>query len=434
MKPFSIYLHIPFCSHKCPYCDFNTYAVTVVPEKDYVGALLAELDYRASLPEWNSRPVQTIYFGGGTPSLFGPQSIVKILEAISERFSYLPGLEVSIEANPGAVHGDDLSGYLAAGINRISFGAQSLNTHTLKTLGRTHAPEDVDNAMMNARRAGFDNINLDLMYGVPGQTITDLEADLAAMVELRPDHISPYGLTIEKGTPFYRGYKRGVLAPPDEETGALMMDKLGSILGGASYIHYEISNFALEDRQARHNLAYWNGDDYLGLGAGAHSFIARHKFSPAADASFMARFRASEKTAALRWSNFALPSKYMKEVTGRGQASSWQDELDLKDLIFEYFFLGLRKIAGVSISEFKNKFGLEVVQCYPSLIRVLTGQGLIKLKDDMLTLTPRGLLLADSVIENFSSPPALDKLELMGQVGSAQLEDASNDLPSAANG
>lgn len=382
---FSLYLHFPYCLHKCPYCDFNTYAVSTFPEKDYVAALLSELDYRATLPEWKGRLVATIYFGGGTPSLLSPYSIRRVISHITRLFPVAELAEVSLEANPGTVSPDSLHALREAGVNRLSLGAQSFNSATLKTLGRIHSAAQTEAAVQGARGAGFTNISLDLMYGVPGQSFPDLVNDLRAALQLNPVHISAYGLTIEKGTPFYQSYKKGTLVLPKESTVVTMMEEINTALPARGFARYEISNFAKPGKQARHNLAYWNGDDYLGLGAGAHSFNA-----------------SLGTPGGTRWSNFAQPNKYMDEAVTRGYAEGWRDTLTAKDAIFEFFFLGLRKIEGVSASAFAARFGQSIEATFPGLCAVLLEGKLIKENGDYIALSERGLMLADSVIENFS--------------------------------
>lgn len=393
MIPFSVYLHIPYCLHKCPYCDFNTYAVSSFPERDYVAALMAELDYRMSLPEWKGRKVRTIYFGGGTPSLFSPDSIATIISTIKKLCGFTTAdIEISLEANPGSVEAEKFLGYWKAGVNRLSFGAQSFSLSTLQKLGRLHTPDQVAAAVAAAKSAGFKNLSLDLMFGVPDQTLADVRSDLQQVVRLDPSHVSVYGLTIEKGTPFYQSYKRGDFSLPDEDALIAMTEEINSFLASCGYQRYEISNYALQGRAARHNLAYWNAEDYLGLGAGAHSYTSLYD---------------SAEAKGVRWSNFALPKKYITEASAHGRADSWQETLEKAGLIFEFFFLGLRKIEGVRFSVFESRFGASIFRYYPTLMKVLVSQKLLQINDDFLSLTPQGLLLADSVIENFSQIESL---------------------------
>ncbi|MBX7138063.1 MAG: radical SAM family heme chaperone HemW [Oligoflexia bacterium] len=394
MTGISIYIHIPFCLHKCPYCDFNTYALATFPEREYTAAILSELDYRATLAEWRGREVQTIYFGGGTPSIFEARSIARILQSISRLFPVSNRAEISLEANPGTIDTELLGELREAGINRLSIGAQSFSRELLKVLGRMHSPEQIEAAVLSARTVGFSNVSLDLIYGVPGQSPEQWEAELGAAALLKVDHISAYGLTIEKGTPFYQSYRRGLLRLPPEDAVVSMMELANSTLPELGYKHYEISNFAREGFEARHNLAYWNGADYLGIGAGAHSFVRCEP--PFGDNHGM------------RWSNFALPNKYIKEVSSHGQAEGWRDTLSKSDAIFEFFFLGLRRIEGVKDSEFKAKFNLEIKQSYPFIIDMLMEQGLVEFESGNLRLSDKGILLADSVIEHFVTEPSAE--------------------------
>ncbi len=384
---FSLYLHIPFCYHKCPYCDFNTYAVSNIPEKDYVQALLSEIDYMSSKDEWRGREVRTIFFGGGTPSLFAASSIQKIISAIGRLFPLSDNIEISLEANPGTTSSENLAGYKECGVNRLSFGAQSFKIETLKKLGRMHTPDQVVSSVENARAAGFSNLNLDIIYGIEDQSLSDLLYDLKAALELTPEHISAYGLTIEKGTPFFQSYKKGLMKLPDENLLLEMMKVIQVTLRQNDFKHYEISNYCKSKKEALHNMAYWDGDDYLGVGAGAHSFYLNKSDSNNIKGS--------------RWSNYALPDKYIKTANALGNAASWTDSVGLKSLIFEFFFLGLRKIDGISKKEFTEKFSLSVDEIYNIAIAMLSEQGLIINETDNLRLSENGIFLADSVIESF---------------------------------
>ena len=390
MNPFSIYVHIPFCLQRCPYCDFNTYALTSIPERQYIPALQAELDLRASQPGWKDREVQSVYFGGGTPSLLPANAIQTVLKTIRGLFPWYRQAEVSIEANPGTIDGDRVRGYREAGVNRISIGGQSFDPLLLKTLGRIHSAEQTEAAVESARHAGFTNISLDIMYGIPGESLEQLARDLKEAVRLDPRHVSAYGLTVEKGTPFYSRYSRGKLKLPDEETVLAMMRETKSFLAACGYRRYEISNFSEPGHEARHNLVYWGGGDYLGIGAGAHSLLVE--------------YQGERRRSGRRWANFPLPNAYMSHASAHGQAESWRDTLTEKDLMFEYFFLGLRKAEGVSLAQFERFFGQKADNLYGAVMQVLVEQGLITREDDRAALTDRGVELADSVIENFISP------------------------------
>lgn len=384
--PFSLYIHIPFCGQRCPYCDFNTYVEAQIPETEYTEALLREVAQRSELPAWKGRPMQSIFFGGGTPSLFSAESIGRVIASAQQIFPSPPEIEISIEANPGTVSERSFCELRAAGVKRISLGAQTFNRSALRQLGRAHSVDDTINAFAQARSAGIPNINLDLIYALPEQSLTDFEQDLQTITDLHPEHISAYQLTIEKGTPFSFRYQQGDLKLPPEDDSIAMMALLERFLGERGFLQYEISNFARQDYHCRHNQAYWDGDDYLGLGAGAHSYSSREG-------------RGSGR----RWSNFALPREYMQQTFKSGTAESWSDTLSSDALKFEFFFLGLRRIAGVSISAFREKFTGELIEEYHQALTTLTAQGLLVMQGDLIFLSERGRLLSDSVFEHFIS-------------------------------
>lgn len=389
--PFSLYVHIPYCSRRCPYCDFNTYVEARIPEREYTDALIAELSFRVSQPEWQGRTLKTIFFGGGTPSIFHPSSIDYFISKACLMLPIDERAEISLEVNPGSVVRENLIGFRDAGINRLSFGAQSFTPHTLHSLGREHSVDDIVKAVTLSRSIGFDNISLDLMYGAPRQTLAEFKHDLREAQRLDPTHISAYGLTIEKGTPFYHRFKGGLLKLPGEGSVLRMIEELNAFLGFHGFTRYEISNYAKKSFEARHNLTYWNGEDYLGLGAGAHSFVSSQ---PVQDLY------------GKRWANFALPQSYIEAATRNGTAESWNEYLTRDSAMFEFFFLGLRKLAGVSVSEFQSRFGVSLEQLYRGAVQVLTAEELLAREGDFLRLTERGLLVSDSVIENFTTPEA----------------------------
>ena len=412
MRPFSIYVHIPFCRRRCPYCDFNTYAVSTIPEKEYIGALLAEIDYRAALKCWHGRLLRSIYFGGGTPSLFSPFSIRKIIDAITSRFPVADDIEITLEANPGSTGAENLAALRRAGVNRLSLGAQTFQEDLLRRLGRLHNVDQIDAVVSSARAAEFANVSLDLIYGIPGQTLEQVKADIARLILLRPEHVSAYGLTVEKGTPFYVEYRKGQLTLPDEELVMAMMKEVDRGLRQAGFERYEISNFSRPGREARHNLVYWEGGDYIGVGAGAHSFVAEYEGE--------LRLKGN------RWANFALPEKYIQHCTAFGHAESWKEDLFPPDLMFEYFFLGLRKIRGVSCAEFGRLFGSSVEQVYPEVLQILFDENLLRRDGDYLRLTEQGLLLADSVIENFVLEDDRSLVHPTRAVTEIRINDAAN--------
>ncbi|MCG8124589.1 MAG: radical SAM family heme chaperone HemW, partial [Candidatus Thiodiazotropha taylori] len=267
--PLSLYIHIPWCVRKCPYCDFNSHAVKQgLPEQAYVDALLNDLSLDSKLID--GRQLSSIFIGGGTPSLFSSTAVARLLEGIERRFAFAESMEITLEANPGAVEAGSFAGYRQAGVNRLSLGFQSLQTSMLQALGRIHSPQEARDAFAQARKAGFDNINIDLMFGLPEQTLAMAEVDLAAAIELDSEHLSYYQLTLEPNTPFHHAPP----AVPDDEQLWQMQQQGMDLLANAGYSHYEVSAYARQGRECRHNMNYWRFGDYLGIGAGAHAKLS----------------------------------------------------------------------------------------------------------------------------------------------------------------
>lgn len=380
--PFSLYVHIPYCHSKCPYCDFNSHAATRWPEGEYVKALIAELELYATHPEWHG-PIQTIFFGGGTPSLFAPESIASVLESANRlwptRSTDPP--EITLEANPGTVTLDKLTGFRHAGINRISFGVQSFHAQHLATLGRMHSSAEAIAAIEGARTAGFDDLNFDLIFAVPGQTLIEWETDVRTAVALAPDHLSAYNLTFEEGTAFHAMRAKGQLLQAPEEIEVAMFTHTHELLGAAGYRAYEISNYAQPGRECRHNLNYWRGGAYLGIGAGAHSFSR----SPAPGR---------------RWSNEKGPAAYISAIQHNRHARVWSEQLAEVQARGEFVFLNLRLRDGFDQRDFCGRFGVDFLTAFPHAA-TLQHDGLLTATDDRWHLSPRGLLLADSVFATF---------------------------------
>ncbi|NMC61906.1 MAG: radical SAM family heme chaperone HemW [SAR324 cluster bacterium] len=387
-KAFSVYIHIPFCKRKCPYCDFNVHVMRPVPESTYLEALLKEINNKSEEAEWGQRHIQSIYFGGGTPSLMSADFYSRVLEQLRWAFPWIAGLEICMEANPEELPLSYLEDLKKIGLNRLSLGVQSFFETSLKVLGRRHTPVEVSQSFQAARSAGFNNINLDLIYGNPGQTFEEWASDLNQGLLLQPEHFSLYGLGIEHGTPFYRDLKNGWLNLPPEEEAAAMMELGRELLSSKGYVHYEISNYAKPGKESKHNLAYWNGDDYLGFGAGAHSFIRQ---CPGSKGIF-----------GERWSNYTEPLKYISSIINNGQALCWKEKLDESSARFEFFFLGLRKMRGVACEDYQMLFNRDLQKDYgPLLERLKTGE-LIKGEGGRICLSNTGVLLADSVISEFA--------------------------------
>lgn len=392
-EPFSLYVHVPFCANKCPYCDFNTYAVGPrVPEREYLAALAAELTCRAAEPCWQERTIQTVFFGGGSPSLFSSSGLTEFLRTVRSLFPVYPTAEVSIEVNPRDASLSWFSEIHEAGINRISIGAQSLHNDLLQKLGRTHSATDITKTIQDSRTAGFSNVSIDLMFGIPGQTEELFEHDLREAIAHQTNHLSLYGLTIEPGTPFFQSMKRGILQLPQEETTLEMMALAERILPDAGFERYEISNYARPNFEARHNIAYWTRRDYLGIGAGAHSFCATREGASSPTPTF-----------GRRWSNIAHFTSYRERIAASGKAESWEETLTKENDIFEHLLLGLRMTSGIDASEWPQRYGITLEERYGSLLPILVREGLMLWKKDQATvsMTPAGFRVFDSIIEQF---------------------------------
>lgn len=384
MTPFSLYLHIPYCQAKCPYCDFNSYAATQWPEERYTAALIRELEHYAATPDFRSRSLQTVFFGGGTPSLFAADSIRRVLEQIRHWWPLSDDVEITLEANPGTVAADRLAGMRAAGINRVSFGVQSFWPHHLQTLGRIHSSEEAVDAIRTARKVGFERRNLDLIYALPNQTLEEWAADLTRACELRPEHISAYNLTYEEGTAFHEWRSQGRLRQQAEEIELAMFEMTQRHLSDAGYQQYEISNYSRPGEQSRHNLNYWRAGDYLGVGAGAHSFAQR------SDSAGSGR----------RWSNVKAPTLYLDKVEGGGAAVAAHEEIAPPQARGEFVFLNLRCLDGFAEEAFRARFNVSFVEAFPHAT-TLKDDGLLDHEGGQWRLSARGLVLADTVFATF---------------------------------
>ncbi|HEC15028.1 MAG TPA: oxygen-independent coproporphyrinogen III oxidase-like protein [Sedimenticola sp.] len=332
--PLSLYIHIPWCIRKCPYCDFNSRAIKGDPDENAcVDALLADLD--TELPQVRGRTLHSVFIGGGTPSLLSGAAVERLLAGVRQRMPCPSGMEITLEANPGALASERFGPYRAAGINRLSIGVQSFDAGCLQRLGRIHGPGEAIAAVEAARAAGFDNINLDLMFGLPGQGLDQARMDLDTAAGLGPAHISYYQLTLEPGTPFFR-------SPPPlpAEEGIWEMQRQGRIfLQKNGYAQYEVSAYARPGRQCRHNLNYWTFGDYLGIGAGAHGKISD------ASGRIMRRWKV------------AAPEAYLK-AAGTGKALAGQRRLTHEDIVLEFMMNALRLHQGFSRSLFEARTGL----------------------------------------------------------------------------
>ena len=379
---FSLYLHIPYCQAKCPYCDFNSHAASAWPEEDYTRALVAELHRRADEDPFRGDSIRTIFVGGGTPSLFQPSSIETILEAAQRTFGIEQDAEITLEANPGTVDIEKLSGFRAAGVNRLSFGAQSFNDATLKFLGRIHNADETRAAARMAHRAGFSRLNLDLIFAVPGQTRADILRDIAEASALGPDHISAYNLTFEEGTVFFTEMRHGKIRPLENDEQAEMYAAVREELPRRGYAMYEISNYAQPSRECRHNLTYWHNETYLGIGAGAHSF---------------ARLDAGGR----RWWNERNPTRYIALANENGIAETGSEVAEPRAAMGEYVFLNLRLREGFTLEDFRSRFGVGFDATFGERAARLFEGELLENRAGRICLTDRGLELADSVFAEF---------------------------------
>lgn len=334
--PLSLYVHLPWCVRKCPYCDFNSHAAKgALPFEEYVDALVRDLDH--DLPLVWGRVVNSVFFGGGTPSLFPPEAIDRFLQAASARLRFAPGLEITLETNPGTAEHGRFDRYLAAGVNRLSFGIQSFDDAALQRLGRIHDSAEAERAVKLAQDAGYDNINLDLMYALPQQTLAQAENDLLRAFALEPTHVSHYQLTLEPNTVFYARPPKGI---PDDDSAWDMQEHCQRLLAEAGYAQYEVSAYARPDRQCAHNLNYWRFGDYLGIGAGAHG-----KITSGAGQHVLRRWKHKH------------PQTYMAQAGG--EAAIGGDEIvPAERLPFEYMLNLLRLHEGFSVADFSARTGL----------------------------------------------------------------------------
>jgi putative oxygen-independent coproporphyrinogen III oxidase len=390
LPPLTLYIHIPWCVRKCPYCDFNSHEVKeAVPEQAYVEALIADLEQ--DLPLVWGRAVEAIFLGGGTPSLFSPASIDQLLGAVRARVPLRPDAEISLEANPGTVDQERFAGFRAAGVNRLSLGIQSFRSGLLKAIGRIHDDRQAIAAVRAAQDAGFDNLNLDLMFGLPGQNIEAALADLRAAIALQPAHISWYELTLEPNTWFYRH-------PParaDEDTLWDMQQAGAALLHEAGYERYEVSAYARPGRQCRHNLNYWRFGDYLGIGAGAHA-----KLTDAA------------RQTVTRYAKTRHPRNYLETVRRRERLDS-VTPLTAADAVLEFAMNALRLDAGFTASGFHSATGLPISAAARPLGEAIA-RGLIEREGEVIRCTATGRRYLDELLQYWMTEAPGDARNSLG--------------------
>lgn len=343
MKKLGLYIHIPFCVKKCNYCDFLSYEMKVSDEKtekEYVEALKTEIKEYGAL-YGSEYVIDSVFVGGGTPSLINEALIADLIYAVKAAFNIEEDAEITIESNPGTIEEKKLEAYLKCGINRLSIGVQSLNDNCLKLLGRIHSAEEFYKNYAIARQIGFSNINIDLMFSIPGQDMNILRETVEKVIKMSPEHISFYSLQIEEGTPFYQMIKRGDINQNSDEEDRKMYHNCIKMLKENNYIHYEISNAAKADFECRHNLKYWSFDDYLGVGLAAHSFMN-----------------------GIRFSNTKDIKKYVYNIKKGQSIVEWKHINSKEDNVSEYIFTGLRKIKGIDLNDFEKMFGDSIENIY----------------------------------------------------------------------
>ncbi|MDK2820907.1 MAG: hypothetical protein PWP31_872 [Clostridia bacterium] len=376
MTDFALYMHIPFCVRKCNYCGFISYSSRDLEVMNsYCEALKREMEL-VSKRWWGS--VSTIFLGGGTPTVLPTNQLEGLLESIYDFFNIKPLVEISIEANPGTVDLDKYKILLKGRVNRLSLGIQSFDDNLLKTMGRIHCKQDIYESYNLARKAGFDNINLDLIFGLPGQTLTNWQNTLKEAIALQPEHISVYSLQIEEGTYWGNLAANGKLILPGEDLELAMYQEAQSKLSAAGFEHYEISNFAKPGYKCRHNLTYWYNQYYIGIGAAAASFWQDE-----------------------RWRNYTDLKQYNQVLTKGSLPRGEIEILTLKQQMAETMFMGLRLIKGICLENFRQRFNLDVIDVYHEEIDYLLKTGLIEIVNNHLRLTSKGLPLANEVFIHF---------------------------------
>ena len=375
MAKLGLYLHIPFCVQKCRYCDFHSAPADKGARTAYVRALCRHLE--AVAPTADGMTVDTVYFGGGTPTLLDAADFKAILDTVRGHFALEAHAEITAECNPITNADGMMEGLRAAGVNRLSIGLQSANEGELRLLGRPHGFAEFLSTYEAARRGGFDNISVDLMFGIPDQTVESFGVTLDTVIGLAPEHISAYGLRIEEGTPFYGMRKR--LALPDEDTENEMAALAADRLGQAGYEHYEISNYAKKGKRSRHNMRYWLGEDYLGFGPAAHSYFCDTRFEAAPDtAAYMS---------AVERGDFAALRQNAMRIEG-------------KEKMDEYVMLRMRLFDGIELADFERRFGKSFEAQYGSTEALQKGEFLIK-NGGRLAFTERGMWVSNAILSDW---------------------------------
>ena len=376
-QPLGLYIHIPYCIHKCGYCDFNSHPIKHDEMDHYIDALVAEMKHYAKIYS-NTNIIKTIFLGGGTPTTLTVNQLERILKECVKEFKVAPDAEITIEANPATIDIEQMKSIRQTGYNRISIGVQSFDKTELKLLDRAHGPEEVHSTVDCARKAGFDNLSLDLMFAIPNQSLSSWESNLDKALEKNPEHLSTYNLTIEQGTAFSKLQSNGKLIMPEDGHQLELYKKTIERLTKKGFHHYEISNFARQGKECKHNITYWENTNTLGLGAGASSYINGTRFK-----------------------NINLPAHYIRQVKEKKTAVEHSETLEPRQAMGETIMLGLRLLQGISIHQFERRFQVSFINLFKNIIHSLKEKELILIEDDRLRLSPKGLFLADSVILEF---------------------------------
>ncbi|MCH7737190.1 MAG: radical SAM family heme chaperone HemW [Chloroflexi bacterium] len=389
-----LYVHVPFCKTKCPYCDFNTYQGIENLMEPFLPALTAEIECWG---ETLARPaVNSVFFGGGTPSYLPPGYIEQILASVQDSFRVDPAAEITIEANPGDLDAAACEGILGQGVNRLSIGVQSLDNDLLNLLGRRHQASEAVQAFESARQAGFDNVNLDLMYGLPNQSMDQWRRTLDSLAGLAPEHISLYALTLEEGTPMHRWVEEGKIPEPDPDLAADMYGYARDALASAGYHHYEISNWSLPGRACEHNLVYWENGPYLGVGPGAHSHLGDWRF-------WTVLSPRDYNNKATAWADAGVqPADELVESVLQGVPTSggWE-HISQETACSETMFLGLRLLDGLHLSDASTRTGVDLAKKYQAPIEECIQLGLLEQDGDCLKLTKPSYLIANQAFTRF---------------------------------
>lgn len=376
-KKIGIYLHIPYCIKKCSYCAFNSLPSGGV-SKEYLQALYKEIDWTSSLFNLKEHLVDTVYFGGGTPSLLTPREVEELLGRIRSSYKLSEKAEITLELNPTAQDELNINGYRSAGINRLSIGIQSFDEQNLRFLGRLHGAREAELSFTRARQAGFDNISIDLICGLPGQEMGDVKSDLDKVLKLRPEHISLYLLSIENGTPLYSAVRTGRFLPLDDEMQGEIYQGASEYLRINGYTRYETSNYARNGFESKHNMRYWSGEDYIGVGAGAHSFI-------------------SDIGWGMRCWNVKPPDEYIKSIDSDMLPLEELEILTRSDAIRESVLTALRTSSGLTEEMLNKKFALSMFEALSEGALRMLPRDIYKHEEGHIILTEKGALMADEV-------------------------------------